>query len=57
MTNWVQEAQRRTVVDIGQLTGADRKTLNKAVKAGLLIRWRDHWLGCLGPKRWHWRRP
>ena len=53
---WVEHALAgNTVVDIGtNLSKVDKAALNKAVKAGQLVRWREPWMGYMGPERFHW---
>jgi hypothetical protein len=43
-TDWVAVCHERGYVwDIGQLEPADKRALDKAVKAGALIKERGHW--------------
>ncbi len=63
MTNnnkWIDHAKADYLPDIGQLSRADIRDLNKAVKAGILIRYRGYWnSGCpiagIGPLKTIWR--
>lgn len=43
MNVWLARALAGHVVDIGQLTAIDRRTLDKAARAGLLRKYRGHW--------------
>lgn len=41
--NWVKCASEIVIVSIGQLTPDDQKALDKAVRQGVLKKWRGHW--------------
>lgn len=41
--DWVAVAKRRVVVSVGQLTPADCRKLDRAVRAGDLTKWRGCW--------------
>ncbi len=47
---WVAEAGRCVIADIGQLSAADRAALDGAVKAGTLSRWRGRWYPVTGAR-------
>jgi hypothetical protein len=54
--------ERGAVVDIGQISGGDRKRLNKAAKEGRLVRYRGYWdtllpMAGIGPLKDIWATP
>ncbi len=51
---WLAQAHKETVVDIGQLEPRTKHALDREAKAGRLIKWREPWLGCIGSPRSHW---
>lgn len=53
-TDWLEVAREREVWDIGQLTPADKRRLDRAAKRGELVKSREYW-GGLGNLRSVWR--
>jgi hypothetical protein len=43
MTDYLEAARQRVVVSIGQLSAADKRTLDRAAKAGTISKWRGYW--------------
>ncbi len=50
---WVAQAREWYVWDIGQLTKADRQALNRAAKAGLVIKARELWCNIASKTVWY----
>jgi hypothetical protein len=64
MSKFVDDALSGAVVcNIGQVTQADKRALDKMVKAGTLVKWRGHWFPVagaswgLGPLKTCWGLP
>ncbi len=43
MNKWIEQARSDYVANIGQLSRDDVRALDKAVKAGMLVKYRGYW--------------